>query len=108
MSTETERIIKNCFEEVGMRSVKDELAKRLFQLLNDKFSKRDKRVQDEYLTDLLCNESYTLSLGAKQLTSCDNARGYYGEKQFVVSDDFKKERGFDTIKGALKYLDTDD
>lgn len=105
MPTETERIIKDCFEKAGMRGVKDETAKMLFRLLVDAISKRDKRVQEEYISDLIINEGYSLELGEARITSCDNAREYTGNKDFVVSQTYKKDRGFDTIKGAIKYVE---
>jgi hypothetical protein len=105
MKTTTE-IIKDCFKKASFTG---DRAKYLFKLLTDEmdlnFAKRKAKFEEAALSDIVINDDCSLVFGEYTIESCSNSYEYNGDKQFVVRHPYKKDRGFNTIKGARKFID---
>ncbi len=63
------------------------------------------KTKEEVLSDIIINEGYSLVYNEYTIESCGNSYEYNGDKQFVVTNPYKKVRGFNTVLGAMKYID---
>lgn len=102
----TDEIIKYCFKKASFTG---DRAAYLFKLLSDEmnlnFTKRKAQIEEDALADIVINDGYSLGFNEYTIDSCDNSYEYNGSKQFVVRHPYKKDRGFNTIKGARKFIE---
>lgn len=101
----TDETIKSCFKKAGFTG---DRAKYLFRLLSDEmqkeFTQRKSRIEIGAIEDLVINDGYRLEFDGYTITTPDSTT-YNSDKQFVVVDAYDNCRGFNTIKGAMKYIE---
>jgi hypothetical protein len=105
---QADEIIKKCFEKAKFS---DDRAKYLFKLLSDEMDillvKKRKKIEEDAITDIVL-EGYTLEINGNKIESANNSYEYNGDKDFLVNKYFGgKPRGFNTIKGAMNYAETE-
>jgi len=107
MKTTTE-IIKDCFKKARMENVPSDRAAYLFKILcdamNDNFVKREPKQKESILFGEVMG-GYSFCMGDFTISCADNVCGYNGSKDIVVSHPYQKNKGFNTIRGAMKYVE---
>jgi hypothetical protein len=102
----TDEIIKDCFKKASFTG---DRAAYLYKLLSDEmnlnFTKRKAQIEEDALADIVINDGYSLGFNEYTIDSCGNSYEYNGNKQFVVQHPYKKDRRFNTIKGARKFIE---
>jgi len=102
----TTQILTDCFKRAGMTGYR---AKYLFQLLEVELSKRSEQQRKHFelsgIEDLIVSEDYSLHRGEFTIENGSGSLDYNGDKQYVVKQYMEKPRGYNTLKGALKYID---
>jgi|688.fasta_scaffold448227_2 hypothetical protein len=100
----TDEIIKDCFKKAKMENVPSDRTAYLFKILCDEFNLHFNKVkskhEERYLFELV-SEGYVLSLGDYSISA---SNGDIANKDLILSTYFEK-RGFNTVKGAMKYIE---
>jgi len=102
MKTTTD-IIEMCFKKAKVKNDSPEsirLLKVLCFEMNKHFHKVKRNHEEKYLFELVM-DGYVLSMGDYTIQA---SNGDISNKDLILSDRFQK-KGFNTVKGAIKYLE---
>lgn len=69
--------------------------------------RRIREIEERCLYDTVLS-GYSLSIGDYTLKSSNDSYTYNGFKELVVTHVYGKQRGFNTVKGAMKYMEEAD
>lgn len=100
----TTEIVTKCFKKAKMENVLSNRTTYLFKILCDQldahFNKVKNKHEEPFLFDLIMN-GYVLSIGDYSISA---SNGDVSNKDLVVST-FYEKRGFNTVKGAMKFIE---